>query len=343
MHVGIAVTLLIGFFSLISIVSFLGLLPTLFWDKLFGYLERVRNFKLKIYYDSDCGFCRKIVYYVKTFFLLPGTKVIPAPEDPEILSLMQKENSFVVEDARGRRFFRAEAIFAIIKASPIVFPFALAENIPGLQHKIVDRVYNFIALRRHAVCPIRPKTPETKKRIYDFSLPLNIVASFFIVYVLAWNVQYFYPQLKVPQELGYKTGIWQKWFMFSPSPPKRGGWHVFRGTLSDKNYVNLLNPDEPVSFDEPEIVAFEYDYLLKNIIVKFERERSMRPSMYYASYLCRKWDLAHEKKLSRVEIYYMARVTSPPGEPDSEVKRINIINYSCTTGRYSSDLFGRQR
>ena len=191
MHLGIGSTLLLGLFPFISIVSFFGLLPTLFWESLFKWLKGINKFKLKIYYDSDCGFCWKIVYYAKTFFLLPNTEIIPANSDSQIFSLMQKENSFIVEERSGQRHFRSEAIFAVIKASPVLFPFALISNIPG-SHRITDKVYNFIARRRHVVCPVTYKKNENSGNLVIFSLPVNFLALFFMTYILFWNIQHFF-------------------------------------------------------------------------------------------------------------------------------------------------------
>jgi predicted DCC family thiol-disulfide oxidoreductase YuxK len=300
----------------------------------FAFLGKYKTFDLKIYYDSDCTFCGKTVNYIKTFFLLPKTRVIPAPEDPKILALMQKENSFVVEDAGGKKYFRSEAIFAIAKASPLVFLLHRIGDLPGI-HRLVDRVYNFIALRRHAVCPVRLKGKTVVKPLVDFSLPFNIIGCFFLVYILLWNVQHFFPDTRLPTELGYTLGIWQKWTMFSPNPPKISGWYVVVGKLADGTEVDMLNPGGSVSWDEPKgYLSLKYDYKEKNVLTKLDLGNSRNKFKFlYADYLCRNWNESHPgQKLSSVEVFLMAKRVPPPGRAYPEPEKNSIINYRCNTG-----------
>ena len=57
LHIGIALTLNIGFFPVVSIISLTVSVPGLFWDNLFSRLASPGGTGLKIYYDGECNFC----------------------------------------------------------------------------------------------------------------------------------------------------------------------------------------------------------------------------------------------------------------------------------------------
>jgi hypothetical protein len=101
LHIGIALTLNIGFFPIVSIISLIVFLPGLFWDKLFSRLAIPSRTGLKIYYDGECNFCWKIVSLMRTFLLVPGVRTYPAQDDARANEIFQNNNSWVVIDHKG--------------------------------------------------------------------------------------------------------------------------------------------------------------------------------------------------------------------------------------------------
>ena len=69
LHVGFGLTMELGDFPWIDSFAVMALLPTWFWDKIFGWLKTPERTGLKIYYDGECNFCKKPVSY--THLTLP--------------------------------------------------------------------------------------------------------------------------------------------------------------------------------------------------------------------------------------------------------------------------------
>src|SRR5205807_726426 len=65
LHVGFYSTLYVGFFPFVSSVAMIPFLPTWFWEKSEALWRRSRPPKIEIYFDGDCGFCKRAVRILK--------------------------------------------------------------------------------------------------------------------------------------------------------------------------------------------------------------------------------------------------------------------------------------
>ena len=103
--------------------------------------------ELKIYYDGECGFCKKLVLFIRKFFLTPETQILPAQSDPEINADMISKNSWVVVDHTGKRFYKFDAMILACKESWILWPFAWILKFP-LISKVGNLLYEIVASNR---------------------------------------------------------------------------------------------------------------------------------------------------------------------------------------------------
>ena len=87
MHVSFAFLLHVEMFSLISIALLTCLLPSTFWRFLRDRLKE-RFGAVPLYYDGDCGFCKKSSYFIQTFFV-PHAKVEIAQHESAIYEDMR--------------------------------------------------------------------------------------------------------------------------------------------------------------------------------------------------------------------------------------------------------------
>jgi hypothetical protein len=333
MHAGFGATLLVGLFPLIDIVVLFGLIPSLFWDKLFILLQKKMH-QIKIYYDSDCGLCMWVVSYLKTFFLLPNAEIIPAHNNPEILKIMNKEQSWVIEDGKDNKFIRSKGVIPIIRSSPILFIFLILTKIPGI-FIFGDKVYSFISKRRHSVCRIPPKTPVRSFRL-DLFTPFNLIALFFIIFVVFLQAANFRQVKTFPlvPKIASAIGLDQAWNMFAPTPRKYTGWYVITGTLLDGREVNLLYPGKPISFDKPKNFTYK-NYVWENLYINILlRSRYWYFYSYYkyqeksyADYLCRK--KYFEQSLKHVEIDFVVQKINLPESPKEQPVKQKITDKFC--------------
>src|SRR4030095_10626483 len=233
-HFSMGLFLHLGPFSYVSSVAWLVFLPSWFWDRVFDRLRTPARLGLKIYYDADCGFCKKTVLLLKTFFLLPETPLRAAQEEPSILADMQAKNSWVVVDAQGGRHFKFDAFLSICRQSPLFWPLASFLSLSPIA-RWGEKVYEGIASHRKEGADLlswliyRPVHTETGAGI-------NALAAFFLIYIFLWNLRTVnaskYDFLPSPMRaVGQVLRLDQFWKMFAPNPRAADGWYVIPGQL----------------------------------------------------------------------------------------------------------------
>lgn len=105
--------------ALLAIGIWSAFLPRSFWQMWEKDIESDERKGLTIYYDADCGFCKKVVHVLRTVLILPGTPLLTAQSDDSICADMEAHNSWVVVDWTQKRHFKFEAIAYICSISPI--------------------------------------------------------------------------------------------------------------------------------------------------------------------------------------------------------------------------------
>jgi hypothetical protein len=158
---------------------------------------------------------------------------------------------------------------------------------------------------------------------------LNILAAFFLVYVLLWNLgtlptSLTSERLEFPRTLRWIAPVLridQHWDMFAPSPLKDDGWYVIPGILLDGTTVDVFRQRASVTWTKPQLVAYTYEnqrwqkYMMNLWSRDFSAFRE-----FYGKYLCRSWNEAHngQKQLDHFEIYFMREDTLPNREAPPE-------------------------
>lgn len=122
-------------------------LPSSFWQFLTRKTFNKATVGLTINYDKDCGFCKKVVYLLRTALILPKTKLLEAQNNPSIYADMEQYNSWVVEDYRGDRYFKWYGIVYVVSISPILWWLAPVLRIKPLMI-LGNKVYETIANNR---------------------------------------------------------------------------------------------------------------------------------------------------------------------------------------------------
>lgn len=341
LHAGFGLTLNLGIFPFLSIVCWLGFLPSNFWDKLAKRTDTPERAGLQINYDADCGFCKKVVHLLRTFLLLPShTPLLKAQDDPSIYADMQAYNSWVVVDWQGNRYFKWEAIAYLVSLSPVFHPFAALLRLKPVM-AIGNRVYETIANNRRAAGTFtRPfKFRELK---VSPSRGLNIITLLLLGFVTLWNFKSL-----MPKTLNRKTlnsidwvsrvlNVDQKWSIFSPGPPKDDGWFVIPGEFADGSEVDLLQ-GTAVTWEKPSLQARNAIYRnmqWRTLFINFNRSEGRVLYPNYARYLCQQWNdrQPRSKQLTRFEIYFMSERTVPLGQVQS-VEKIQKWQQTCTSER----------
>jgi hypothetical protein len=171
------------------------------------------------------------------------------------------------------------------------------------------------------------------------SLATNLLAFFFIFYILCWNLttvsSLTLPERTVP--LGPFLGIDQYWGMFAPSPSKEDGWFVIPGDLQDGRKVDLMPITRDdygmhgVSFEKPRDIPATYKNehwrkYLENIYNQDHADQRL----YFGQYICRQWNSRHlgAESLDNFRIIYMREATLPDYQR-SQPEKVNLWNHTC--------------
>ena len=334
LHIGFRLGLIIGLFPFVSIVAWLVFLPSSFWDKIAQKSQNRKTQELKIYYDDEFDFGKKMVHLLRTILLLPRTSLIALQNKPEILAEMKDASHWVVVDWQGNKYFQFQALTYICRLSPLIRPLFPLLNWYPIK-SLLQKIYEIIANNNYTTAIIsnflrfRPLKVST-------SLATNITTIFFLICITLWNLKSVAPSIfKIPQLIEKPSlilGLDQKWSMFSPYPSTNDGWYVIPGKLKDGTEIDVFKEGESVNWEKPTLVSITYQNqrwpkYLSNLHNKKHEQRRL----YYGRYLCRNWNTKHQgnKRLDNFEIYFMLEKTLPNYQT-SKVKKILLWKHSCT-------------
>lgn len=355
LHIGFGLTLHIGLFPALGIFVWLVFIPTEVWDALYKRVYTPKRAGLRIYYDADCGFCKKVVYLLRTFLILPKTPLQIAQGDASIYADMQEKNSWVVVDWQENRYFKWEGIAYVVSLSPVFSPLAYILRLPPLM-AIGTKFYETIASNRKVAGKFTAPLQFRPVEVNSSGL-LNIVTLLLFVYVTVWNFRSLADARSFKQTLNPNTRAkidrvlksktlnsidWisrllrldQSWSIFAPAPPRDDGWHVIIGKLKDGSEVDLLRNGGSVNWDKPNIKqrnALYTNMQWRTYFINLNRAIGNKLYPYYAEYLCRTWNEQHQgnQQLESLEIYFVDERTVPPGETQT-IERRSAWQESCS-------------
>lgn len=167
----------------------LALIPSYIWNILEKKTYSKEIAKLIINYDRDCGFCKKVVCFLRTFLILPGTTIREAQANPSIYANMEKYNSWVIEDYRGKRYFKWYGIIYLVSISPILWWLAPILTIKPLI-KLGNKIYETIANNRRLMGKFTKYFLYRQQNIKQ-TLFLNILSILILLSVIWGNYNLF--------------------------------------------------------------------------------------------------------------------------------------------------------
>lgn len=334
LHISFGLSFELGIFPALSSLSWLAFLPTGFWAWAQRRTQTSQRDGLQIYYDADCGFCKKVVHLLRTLLVLPKTPLAEAQSDPDIAADMEKHNSWVVVDWQGNRRFKWQAMAYVVSLSPVfgwLAPVLRWSPLMALGTKLYEAIANNRRVAGHFTKPFKFRPFHVRTAWWKDVITLGLLG-FTTVWIgkdLAWrtlppdhtiNRQYKRRTAQVLDKFAHATRLDQSWSIFAPGPPRDDGWHVIRGVLADGSVVDVLRDSsgEP-SFDKPTIAERNAIYPNMQWRTHFiNLNRAIGQQLYppYADYLCREWNANHspDQQLQRLEIFFMDERTVPPGE-----------------------------
>ena len=340
LHSGIGLSIRLGHFPFIACAAAVPLLPTWFWNRTlvrrllpWSQQDGGRGAGLRIYYDGNCSFCSKMVCLVRAFLLIPTAEVIPAQQFPITELEVRQQRSWIAVGSDGKRQYKWQAFAELVSHSPLFSAFA-----PLLRHHLVaragERVYEFVENHRDGLSRLSAGIKQRQMTVKT-SWPVTVFLLLFIIYVACWNLSSIIRQSVQPfgDSLGVTLAIDQRWDMFAPRPLAYDGWYVIEGQLRDGRHVNVLHPEQPVSYAQPASIADQYkDERWRKYLMNLSLPEYTDYRLYYGRYFCRSWNTGRWPRdpgaLISFDINFMGRQNSI-SDPNRPYTRDLLWHHEC--------------
>lgn len=306
MHSAFGLCMTLGIFPLITMAGLLGVLPFWFVERLASWMRRQ---PVTIYYDGQCGFCKKSVLMLRTFLCLRGSTIQPAQQDEAMLTDMRENHSWIVRDADGQLHRRTAALTALFRASPIFRPLSGLLALAPVA-ALGDAVYRWIAGHRELASNLI--LPFRFRRVGFGGPATNAVATVFLLFMFynAWvgvaRAHYDVNAMPTMNRWAQMVRLDQYWNMYT----QKGlhiGWVVMPGLCNDGSTIELIQGQEPMSWQKPDLISDMYSNVRREMWIESmptEGNDLIRAS--YTRYLLRIWkDRLGDRRLIKVEMYFM--------------------------------------
>jgi len=341
-HLGFILCLEIGHFPYVSLSSLTLLLGGWAWDQMAAW--RDRGPAPAMYYDRDCGFCRRQCLLLRCFLVLPQSTIRPAQDDARAGPLLEQHNSWVVIDRDGEAHLKWNALVALLRAS-LFFGWLHRPLAWSGWRRVGDAVYDAIGRRRSLFGRLTAGLEPTRDVPFESGLLAQSLAGGFLILTLTWNLataQWLPPQpiFKALTPSFQLLRIDQHWDMSVPFPVRVDGWVVFPGELEDGTEVDVLRPGQPLDFEKPALIARTHENLRWHTYrwriweQQFEHHR-----LYYGRYLCREWNRRAEpgSRLTSFDMVWMQWFTVPPGETGEVIRETGWMHQCLTPESEGAD------
>ena len=362
-HLSLNLFLALGLFSWVCAACWLVLLPAEFWNILGKFLPG-RHKKLTVYYDEDCFFCEKAVYFIRTFLILPHVLFMKSGDSPEAIKEMQKRNSWLILDEEHNWHDRWQVWTLLVSRSPLIF--YLAPVFKKMQ-ALGDKAYSLISNNRMLLGKLlffdskQSSTDSASSLSYFHKIILKILTIFFglcFLYAVAWNIRttnfkeyakYFSTTWNGPGQFFH---LHQHWAMFAPKPANKGGWIILSATKKNRDEnspkfkneqknkrkpepvkIDLWQKGNPVTMEKPyrysdTFPGFRHRKLIENLIFRSKGKAHLQK---YLQYWCREWNSRYpENRVKDIEFIYMEVVTSPLEGQSASPKLRSMRKVRCS-------------
>jgi predicted DCC family thiol-disulfide oxidoreductase YuxK len=345
LHLSFLLFLAIGTFPIICLSGLAIFIPGKVWDIILTWFnQRPKRANIIVYYDAPCDFCRKVCLIFKTLGLPPQTPVIPAQDYPKVAAILQREQSWVIQDSPGNYLTHWNAVAWCWRRSPLLWPLGIL-FLPRFMQKVGEKIYLCIAKHRATLANLSAQFLPTTSKKLDFQ-PF-MVTQFALVILINVIVLSHIDTVNTTENLlngtssevkspitrlttnGLVTlGLNQKMDFFAPKPIQSTRWVTLEGVQKDGKIIDLLrHTHKPAPIYKPVngYVAYPNHYWFKffdriNYNAVWER--------IIGNYFCLTQNTG-DSALVSVRLAVFEQQTVLPGNPMPLVTRRAKFEYSC--------------
>ncbi|PIK15740.1 hypothetical protein [Halobacteriovorax sp. JY17] len=329
LHLGILLTMNLGNFPWICLALWLPIVPNSFWT--FLSKKNTRALGYTLYFDSNCGFCKRFCILLKNIFFLSKLEVSSSNKDAEINNLIEKNKSWLLVDPKNNQYIEYYVFSKLLDQSFLTKLHFIYAN--KLSLSLGNYAYQRISKFRFLI-------GSTLTNLFNIELKVHtnisgiIFATLLISLSISWNFEGYLGSskfdIKEPfTSIAFALGLNQQWNMFAPKPMRNDAWYIIDGNLQDGTRLNPLTK-ESISFQKPlhpqnTMKNSQWRKFYLNLSKKSEKKYLRK----FANYICREWNNHNENKLTNFKIYYMLERT--PDDPKTllKVNKNLIWTYDC--------------
>ena len=333
LHAAFLLMLHIGLFPLIDFMALSLLIPGALWVNLRNresqVIRRQQLESIVIYYDEDCTFCLKMCLILRSFLLPQGTRILRAQNYPAVHAIMERENSWVVQDAHGGYHIHWQAMTFLFTQRWPFKPLGWLMSAPILSG-LGNRLYRWVAENRGLMGRVTNRLLPFRPLRLQPTVAGSLLAALFFYVVTSYNIHEL-PGLRgsMPRHVNHLARLArldQRWDMFAPYPLTSSSYVLIPGTLRNDTAVDLypLTSSKP-DWQAPERFAPLYEsYRWRKYLGRVDSHSNDAIRQALGGYLCRSWNNQprdRETQLATLEIFVVKYRTNTQGKPKAESRR----------------------
>lgn len=333
LHMAFLLMLHIGLFPFIDFMALSLLIPGVLWV---GWHKsraqsqgHARRQKIRLYYDQDCGFCLKMCLLLRTFLLGDSNEILPAQQYPDIYSIMERENSWVITDPEGKPYIHWHAMAYLFSQRWPFKPIGWLMSIPPLL-SAGNRTYRWVADNRALMGTLTSRFLPYRALRLQPTLAGSLIAGVAFYVATSFNIHGL-PQVTtyMPRHVDYlarSTRLEQRWDMFAPFPLTLSSYVLIPGKLRNGESVDVypLTSSKP-GWQPPERFYPLYDgYRWRKYLGRVDGHNNNAVRSGLGSYLCRQWNAkakSRDTQLATLEIVVVTLQTNTEDAPKLENRR----------------------
>lgn len=331
LHLGIWTTMVLGNFPPGCLILWCALIPTSWWSWLTIKLTKKKETGI-LYYDPECGFCRKFSFIMKSLFLLHNVEIKAGNENPTVLEIIKNQKSWVFQ-ADGQYYLRFKAFEKLLTYSYCkalsVFDLIKFSSWGG------DVLYRLLSSYRYTWGVLLNKISFSEVQLAPSKFK-KIMGLVFIALTFAWNLEgaKILPGFKLNSpidEIVFSMQWNQQWNMFAPKPMRNDGWFITEATLADGSTWDILHDREYSEQRPDELHVMYQSSQWRKFLVNLYSDRDQTYLLWFGKYLCRNWNDLEMRpiKVQSYKLIFMRELTHAPSAEPNSIEKVIVWNHQC--------------
>ena len=284
-HISIRLAIKVGLFSYVLMCCFILLIDKYFIEKFKSFiLNRYKDSKYILFYDSDCGFCHYSIRVIKRldiFQRLVFADKTYSGKKPKSLDDALDYTALLYNPSNDKVWLRHEVFGKILIILPFGFLFGWIFFIPGISI-LFRKIYDIVAFRRTDIskyfglpaCDLKTNIVKDDNN-NDYVIPIyknNLIylkktVNIFVLLVLLWSsINYslaandgvndlmeeygfgknYFKHNQTLKKIAYYPRMIQRWNMFSPTVLSTDKALIIEATLSNGDIIDPFTGKKPV-------------------------------------------------------------------------------------------------